>query len=138
MKVLFVCRANAVRSQMGEAFYNALTGTTDATSAGVQPENSIMKDDPHLPPLPLEVMKEVGIDLRDARRKKITEEMVNAADTVIVMIREDEFPLPPYLLGSPKLVRWDDLPDPKGTDLQTHRAVRDAVQSKVRGLLGKR
>jgi len=135
MKVLFVCRANAVRSQMGEAFYNSLSGTNDAKSAGVEPEHSIMKDDPRLPPLPLQAMNEVGIDLTEARRKKITEAMVDEADAVIVVLRDTEFPLPAYLEHSPKLVRWDDIPDPKGTDIETHRVVRDAVKKKVMDLL---
>ena len=38
MKILFVCEGNMMRSQMAEAFYNELTGTRDAISAGTAAE----------------------------------------------------------------------------------------------------
>ncbi len=137
MRVLFICRANAARSQMGEALYNALSGTTDATSAGLDLGHSIMKDDPRLPPKPIEVLKEIGIDVSSKSRKPLTEAMITEADMVIAMIREGEFPLPPYLSSSPKLIRWEDIPDPKGNDLEFFRKTRDDIKTRVETLVRK-
>src|SRR3989344_369922 len=108
MKVLFVCRANAGRSQMAEAFYNDMTGTNDATSAGVDLANSVKGDDPSVPDLVIEVMKEVGIDVSQKRRDLLTKEMVDAVDKVIVIT---DYPMPEYLEKSEKLLRWADVPD---------------------------
>lgn len=55
--------------------------------------------------------------------------MVLDADTVISML--GDYPLPHYLATSPKLVRWDDIPDPVRQPIEIHREVRDAVKKKV-------
>src|SRR5882724_5704942 len=102
MKVLFICRANAGRSQMAEAFYNNMTGTNDATSAGVDLKNSVKGDDPSLPELVIKVMEEVGINVSQNRRDYITKEMVEVADKVIVIT---DHPMPDYIEKSPKLIR---------------------------------
>ena len=55
-RVLFVCVHNSARSQIAEAFLNALAGDRfEAMSAGLEPGT--------LNPLVVEVMKEVGIDI---------------------------------------------------------------------------
>ncbi len=55
--------------------------------------------------------------------------MVDKADAVYAMC---EVPLPDYLEHSPKLTRWSDIPDAKGTDLPFHRTVRDQIKEKVK------
>lgn len=135
MTVLFLCRANAGRSQIAEAFYNSLS--EGALSAGVNLENSVMKDDLRVPPLVVEVMKEVGIDVTLAQRKKVTPEMVAGAKKVIALLSESEFPLPTYVTESSKFERWGDIPDAKGTDLDFHRKTRDVIKIRVERLLGK-
>jgi arsenate reductase len=56
IRVLFICVHNSARSQMAEAFLNALAGDTfSASSAGLTPGT--------LNPLAIDVMKEVGIDI---------------------------------------------------------------------------
>jgi len=55
-KVLFVCVHNSARSQMAEAFLNALAGDRFyAESAGLEPGK--------INPFVVKVMKEVGIDI---------------------------------------------------------------------------
>jgi arsenate reductase len=55
-RVLFVCVHNSARSQIAEAFLNALAGDRfEAMSAGLEPGT--------LNPLVVEVMKEVDIDI---------------------------------------------------------------------------
>ncbi len=135
MRVLFICRANAGRSQIAEAFYNALTGSADATSAGIDLAHSILKDDLSVPPLVLETMKEAGIDISSARRKPVTEELLNESDKAILLMEDNEFPLPSFLENSPKVIRWNDIPDAKGTSAEFHAQVRDQIKEKVEKLI---
>lgn len=128
MKVLFICRANAGRSQMAEAFYNHLTGTNDATSAGVDLENSVKGNDPTVPDLVIEVMKEIGIDVSTKRRDVLTKEMVDAADRVVVITDQ---PMPEYVERSSKVERWLYIPDAVRTPIEFHREVRDRVREEV-------
>ncbi len=133
MNVLFVCRANAARSQEAEEFYNFLTGTTNASSAGVDLAHSVKGDDPSLPEVVIEVMSELGHDVSKRKRKVLTEQMVLDADKVISMI--EDYPLPYYLATSTKLERWNGIPDPVGKPIETHREVRDLVRQEVVRLL---
>ncbi len=128
MKVLFICRANAGRSQMAEAFYNHLTGTNDAMSAGVDLENSVKGNDPTVPDLVVEVMKEVGIDVSTKRRDVLTKEMVEKADKVVVITDQ---PMPEYMEESGKVERWLHIPDAVRTPIEFHREVRDMVRREV-------
>lgn len=130
--MLFICRANAGRSQMAEGFYNALTGTENATSAGIDLLNSVKGVDPSVPELVVEVMKEVGVDVSAKRRKALTQEMVKSVDMVVVIT---EYPMPEYVEGSVKLVRWNDVPDAVRTPIEFHRMVRDMVKEKVKALV---
>ena len=132
MKVLFLCRANAGRSQMAEAFYNAMTRSYDATSAGVDLANSVQGSDPSLPPLVREVMAEKGYDLSAYFRKEVTPHMVEEADMVIAIT---DHPLPDYVEQSPKLVKWLDIPDAVRTPIEFHRDVRDMVEKRVREMI---
>lgn len=120
---------------MAEAFYNRLTGTTDATSAGVDLQNSTKGDDPSVPELVIEAMGELGYDIKENRRKTLTKEMVDDVDQVIAMITD--FPLPDYLLSSSKLAQWNDIPDAVRTPLEFHRVVRDLVLEHVTKLVTK-
>ena len=125
MKTLFICRANAGRSQMAEVFYNSITGTKDATSAGVDLANSVKGNDPSIPDLVIEVMKEIGLDVSSQKRKEITKEMVDTADRVIVIT---DYALPEYVTKSEKVMYWKDIPDAVRTPIAFHRKVRDMVK----------
>lgn len=66
-RVLFLCIGNCVRSQMAEGLLRAMAGDRfESLSAGVRPAG-------YVHPLTIEVMKELGIDLLEARSKDITE-----------------------------------------------------------------
>jgi arsenate reductase len=63
-KVLFLCTGNSCRSQMAEALLRKHAGERfEVFSAGLDPKP--------IPPMTLEVMREVGLDIRDQRPKSV-------------------------------------------------------------------
>jgi protein-tyrosine-phosphatase len=110
---------------MAAAWFSQLADPHKATalSAGTEPGERIH-------PEVLRAMEEVGIDLRQARPQKLSEEMVRDAQLLITMGCGDKCPYVPGL-------RRDDWPlrDPKGLPIEEVRAVRDEVKNRVEALL---
>jgi arsenate reductase (thioredoxin) len=124
-KVLFVCVGNSGRSQMAEAFLNALAGgKIIAISAGTIPAAGV-------DPVVVEVMQEEGIDISTARPKQLTAEMLQDADKVITMGCGVEEACPAVRVYSED---WG-LPDPKGKSREEIRKVRDGIKDRVIKLL---
>ncbi len=123
--VLFACIHNAGRSQMAAAWLNRLADANKARalSAGTHPAE-------HIHPLVAAVMREVGIDLSQARPQKLTLELAEQADMLITMGCGDECPFVPGL-------RRDDwpLPDPKSQPIERVREIRDEIRMRVEHLL---
>ena len=125
-KILFVCVENAGRSQMAEAFAKAYgNAKIEAISAGTMPAEEVT-------PLAVQVMREKGIDLSPNKPKLITNQMVQEADTIIVMGCSAEGFCPAPLLN--KVVDWQ-IEDPKGKPIEKVREIRDEIERKVRTLL---
>ena len=122
---IFACIHNAGRSQISAAFFNHLADPTQAhaISAGTNPA-------PHVHPIVVDAMREVGIDLSHAQPQKLTAELARTAQLLITMGCGDECPYVPNL-------RRDDwpLPDPKGQDLAAVRIIRDDILSRIQHLL---
>jgi arsenate reductase len=79
IRVIFVCGGNSARSQMAEAILRREGGGDfEAYSAGVWP-----KDDVH--PMTIQVLAEIGIDIRDARSKPVTEFLDQRFDYVVTV-----------------------------------------------------
>jgi len=124
-KILFVCVENAGRSQIAEAFAKTYgEGKLEATSAGTMPTNEVN-------PVVVQVMREKGIALSTNKPKLITREMVQDADTIIVMGCSAEGFCPAPLLN--KVVDWG-IEDPKGKPIEKVREIRDEIERKVRKL----
>ena len=123
--VIFACVHNAGRSQMAAAFFNALVDSNKAhaVSAGTQPGTRVH-------PEVLEAMKEVGIDLSEARPRLLTDELAQGASHLITMGCGDACPVVPGL----KRGDWP-LDDPKGKPVQRVREIRDDVKMRVSALL---
>jgi arsenate reductase len=123
--VIFACVHNAGRSQMAAAFFNLLADPSEARaiSAGTEPALRVH-------PEVLEVMKEVGIDLSEARPQKLTDELARQGQLLITMGCGDQCPYVPGL-------RRDDwpLPDPKGRSIEEVRNVRNEIRTRVYDLL---
>lgn len=121
--VLFVCNHNAGRSQMAQAFFERYAPEDiHAESAGSKPAR-------HVWPEVVEVMREVGIDLADRKPKKLLREMQLHADWAVTMGCGDACPYVPTTVEA-----WD-LPDPAGRPIKEVRAIRDAIEARVRELV---
>ena len=122
---IFACVHNAGRSQMSAAFFNQLVDPDLARgiSAGTRPAE-------HVHPVVVDAMREVGIDLSNAKPQKLTAELAQNAEMLITMGCGDECPFVPGL-------RRDDwpLPDPKGQGIESVRQTRDEIKRRILQLL---
>jgi protein-tyrosine-phosphatase len=126
VKVLFVCVENAGRSQMAEAFAKTYgKGKVEALSAGTMPAKEVN-------PVVVQVMLEKGMDLSANKPKLITNQMVQDADTIIVMGCSAEGFCPAPLLN--KVIDWGT-EDPKGKPAEKVREIRDEIEKKVKMLI---
>jgi arsenate reductase len=125
--VLFACVHNAGRSQMAAALFNALADPTKAraVSAGTEPGARVH-------PEVVEVMSEVGVDLRQVVPRKLTDALAAEATVLVTMGCGEACPV------VPGAVREDwPLEDPKGQPVERVRAIRDAIDARVRALAGR-
>lgn len=128
MNVIFACVHNAGRSQMAAAFFNELAAPykARAISAGTQPGE-------HVHPEVVAVMREVGIDLAQARPRLLTDELARDAQILITMGCGEACP------HVPGLERQDwPLADPKGRSLSDVREIRDEIERRVATLIASR
>ena len=124
-EVLFVCVHNAGRSQMAAGLMSLrAAGKVHVRSAGSDPAEAVN-------PAVVEAMAELGVDLGQEFPKPLTDEAVRAADAVITMGCGDACPVYP----GKRYLDWE-LEDPAGKDLETVRAIRDEIDSRVQALLG--
>jgi arsenate reductase len=122
--VLFVCVRNAGRSQMAAALLERIAGDeVRVLSAGTQPA-----DDVH--PNVVTAMREVDIDLSEARPRRLADATVRKADVVVTMGCGDECPFYP----GRRYEDWE-LPDPAGKPVEEVRGIRDEIERRVRELL---
>ncbi|MFF5985090.1 arsenate reductase ArsC [Streptomyces olindensis] len=122
--VLFVCVHNAGRSQMAAGFLDRLAGDrVEVRSAGSVPGDRVN-------PSAVEAMKEVGIDISEARPKVLTPEAVRASDYVITMGCGDACPVFP----GRKYLDWA-LEDPAGKGVEAVRPIRDEIRARVEALI---
>ena len=127
-KVVFACIANAGRSQMAAAFFNKLADPKRAyaISAGTEPG-------PAVHPEVVTVMREVDVDLSEARPQYLASALCKDAHILITLGCKEECPLVPG-------VERDDwrIEDPKGQPIERVRAIRDEIKKSVTGLIKER
>ena len=123
MVVLFLCRQNAGRSQMAQAFFERMAPGHEALSAGSEPARAVH-------PEVIQVMKEIGIDLSHETPRRVDKAMLDRADHVISMGCEGpvscEYP-------GRKVEDWS-LPNPEGKPIDEVRRIRDEIRDKVEAL----
>jgi len=123
-EVLFVCVHNAGRSQMAAALLEHRSkGRVLVRSAGSDPTSEVN-------PGVVEVMAELGLDLRQAFPKPLTTEAVQASDVVITMGCGDACPVFP----GKRYLDWT-LQDPAGQPIEVVRRIRDDIDQRVQGLV---
>lgn len=123
--ILFVCVENAGRSQMAEGFFNKYAPRGyRALSAGTKPAGQIN-------PLAVQVMKEVGIDIRGQKSKIITDDMIRNSAKAINMGCMDRSDCPLLFLNNP--IDWS-IEDPKGKPIEKVREIRDEIERRVKEL----
>jgi arsenate reductase len=103
LKVLFLCTENACRSQMAEGLVNHyLAGKVQAFSAGTAPTR--------VNPRALQVMAEMGIDIRGQRSKSIDDLAGERFDLVITVCDQAREQCPLFSAKTPQL--HVSFPDP--------------------------
>jgi arsenate reductase len=125
--VLFICTHNSARSQMAEAFLNALCGDRyEAKSAGVTPTG--------LNPYVVKAMAEVGIDLSTHRSKSILEFQGKSFDYVVTVC-DSARDVCPFFPGETEIHKsFADPAEFRGTGaeiMEKVRAVRDEIRDWV-------
>lgn len=117
--VLFLCKHNAGRSQLGAALLQHLAGdryTVD--SAGFEPAESVN-------PAIAATVAELGIDITGNVPRAVTAADIADADVVVAMKPGLQLP------GTPKhLVEWS-FPDPEAWDVESVRPLREAVATAI-------
>lgn len=123
--ILFICKANSGRSQMAEAFFNHLSQTEKATSAGIKPDKKIH-------PWTVQVMKEVGIDISQQKPKPLNNELIKKAYKIIVMDSKLSNNIPPEYLS--KVEEWQ-IEKLLGKSIKQVRKIREQIKKRVGQLI---
>lgn len=135
--ILFVCRQNVGRSQMGEGFLKALTNQDPdihVGSAGIDITGMEEKYHQHPHPQVISVMEEIGIDISKQQITQVSPELLKDSTRVIVLTKEEE--LPDYFREFKHKTVIYPIEDPApgrsdGVDLERLRNVRDQIKQLV-------
>ncbi|MBD2090599.1 arsenate reductase, glutathione/glutaredoxin type [Microcoleus sp. FACHB-1515] len=125
-RVMFVCKKNSRRSQMAEGFANVLgKDKILVSSSGLEASQ--------IDPLVVEVMSEVGIDVRNQASKSLKNFEPEDYD-IVISLCGCGVNLPQNWVLREIFQDWQ-LDDPEGQPIDTFRRVRDEVKDRVTKLL---
>lgn len=127
--VYFLCTGNSCRSQMADGFLQAFASDKyEVKSAGLEAHG--------LNPRAVQVMMEVGVDIRSNTSDVIHPEILNRADYVITLCGHADEHCPS--IPNNQAVKWhwgfDDPAKATGTEeeiMRSFRSVRDAIKSRI-------
>jgi arsenate reductase len=129
-KILFICWGNVGRSQMAEAYYNHLTNSKDAFSAGTDPESP--KKYPQMSKVFCDLMLDDGINMSSQWVKLIENGDVEKADRIYVLCEKKD--CPDYVLKSEKVTFWE-VDDPEFMSPDEMRKIRNQIKSLVKSII---
>ncbi len=129
-RVLFVCRGNMERSQMAQGYYNHISGTQNATSAGVI---DISDWYPRPPDSTIAIMKDEGIDISKHFVKQIKPEMLLGIHRIYVFCEPETCPW--FLRLNAIQARYHHIDDPYEQPLPVVIKIRDTIHEFVNSLL---
>jgi arsenate reductase len=133
-RVLFICEHNSARSQMAEGMLRAWGGPGfDAHSAGIVATA--------VRPEAIQVMDELGIDIR-AQTSKTVDRFRGEAWDLLIPVCEEGAAACPWIPGARTTERWqfDDPSRATGDDaerLAAFRRIRDEIAAAVRDLIAR-
>ncbi len=136
-RVLFICVRNSARSQMAEAFLNAMCGDVFvAESAGLEPGK--------LNPLAVEAMREVHIDISGKSTQSVFDlfKAGRLYSYVITVCDDVSAEMCPIFPGVVKRMHWS-VPDPAAIEgtwdyrLSRTREIRDTIREQVAAFCGR-
>ncbi|MGA2913864.1 MAG: arsenate reductase ArsC [Methanoregula sp.] len=132
-KVLFICTANAARSQMAEGLLRAKYGDRfDVSSAGTRQSRVSARA--------IQVMNEIGIDISHHRSKTL-DEMTGMTFDLAVTLCDNAQRICPVVSSAKKTIHHG-FPDPHLTPgseediLQGYRNVRDGIAAWIERTFG--
>ncbi|RKT36856.1 arsenate reductase [Microbacterium sp. AG1240] len=122
--VLFLCKHNAGRSQLGAGLLEVIAGDRfTATSAGITPADSVN-------PAIAATVAELGLDISGRTPRAVTADDIETADIVVAM--KPGLPLPATPTG--RYLEWS-FPDPTDWSAENVRPLREAVAARIRAEL---
>ena len=119
--IIFLCTANAIRSQIAEAYINAKTDELMAYSAGIQPCGYVDKN-------AIAVMREIGIDLSSHYSKSVDEFRNKRIDIVVTVSGTAYQECPEWLYRNAINAHWG-FRDVSGESRRQYRALRDEINA---------
>ena len=128
-RVLILCTGNSCRSQMAEGWVNHLLAKRwEAHSAGTAPAGAVH-------PLAVEVMREVGVNLSDARPAHVDAYVPQAWDLVVTVCDSAKESCPVFPAPVRRLhVGFEDpagATGPRAARLDVFRRVRDEIRDRL-------
>jgi protein-tyrosine-phosphatase len=153
INILFVCTGNICRSPMAEYLFRSRLGPDmpwTACSSGLAATDGLAASQ-----TAIEVMNELGIDIKDHRSRELTKELVDAATIILVMTSNQALELKKrfpkardrvHLLGSfsrdpgsqaggGTAAAAKDIPDPVGAGIEIYRRTLSDIAGCLDGLI---
>ena len=127
--VLFVCVSNRGKSVMAEGLARAFAANMlDPSSAGTEAKLGVAPNAQSV-----QVLDEVNVDVSEHRPSQLTDEMMRAADLVVVIGTSAHVSAPEGVA----LEVWDtDEPSLRGIDgMDRMRLIRDDITTRIRDLV---
>ena len=136
MKVLFVCWRNVSRSQMAAAYYNHVTGSHNADSAGtdveVDGETLAGRRNRMGGTVAIDLAEREGWDISQNLETQLTKEMLDRYDVVISMAQP--VVTPQWLSSHRNYVYWD-VPDPGASSIDALAGAFEEIKQRIDGFI---